>query len=468
MFSYRMSGDGEAIQKSDDSLSRAEGRKLMTMLVLLLVASSYVIPMLLKGPAKTKPKVKLGNSLAPEVLIDLRKRRETLPEAPIPFKEDREIPSGAQDFVRDRLEDETFHYYVHMAHSLGKDGFKTEPETIVYESLATPEGCAKARGKVTKLRGRLVSYDQRVLNVWPNPSGLAWVWLALFHASDNHLYYVVITDKTIEPNVGRHYGDALEVEAVFAKGFEYTPAQKTRGEAIRLPVFVGHHFRKVRSKTYEEAYPWQLAWAMAVIMLVTCVAAALLLWFQSRGDKEFEKTHASLRQRRFKRKLGRLEKGNKAADNAKSAEDGNEARPAEDGNDAEPADDAKPAEGGDEAKAGDDAKPTEGGDEAKPADDAKPAEGGDEAEPTDDAKSAEGGDEAKPADDAKPAEGGDQAKAADDAKPAEGGDEAKPAEGGDEAEPADDAKPAEGGDEAKAADGAEAPDETKPDADAKG
>ena len=174
---------------------------------------------------------------------------------------------------------------------------KQKDDKIPYTDYLDLDKCAANRGKVQRLYGRILSYWQRVLDQYPNNSGLAWVWQA-FVQTDDGIFMVVITDKNSEPEIGRNTGDSIEIDAVFAKGYRYTSSKKG---TLSVPLLVGRDFKRIRSATYDEAYPLPLVYAMTFITLFMIFGAVAVHYYYKRTDRHVREQRNSLRRKRLER-----------------------------------------------------------------------------------------------------------------------------------------------------------------------
>lgn len=286
---------------AQDAFSKNEGRKLLVMAVLLLISIFYVGKLILPKQIEQEAK-EIGRGLPDQVLIQLQQRAGAVEEEPVPFKEDQGLVEGIVDFQQDVLEDDTLYYYLHKMTTETPESLAAKVEPMPYQGFADDDKRKALRGKVRRINGRIVDYWQRVLERYPNDAKLAWVWQAYVESEDGH-FMVIMTDKKIEPAVGRFIGDAVSVDAMFVKGYQYTPRdEKKRRGAIRVPLFMGRDFKIIRTRTYEEAYPYPIAYAMVVVSAGVFVILVFALLYFRRNDRDFEAQHRSMRRRRFQRK----------------------------------------------------------------------------------------------------------------------------------------------------------------------
>jgi len=208
------------------------------------------------------------------------------------------------------MEDNIFYYFLHRVHGeSGESLTRQKAEFPEYRSLVNPEVCQRYRGQVKRLNGRLLSYWQRVLERYPNDAGLAWVWQA-FMQTDEGMFMVVITDKQIEPEVGRLTGDSVQIDAVFVKGYEYT-AQKD--VVLRVPLFVGRDFKRLTTRSYQEAYPYPIVYAMVFILGLLGISALFVHLYFRRVDKGLQTQRFALTRKRVEKMVR-----NKSAEHAAS------------------------------------------------------------------------------------------------------------------------------------------------------
>lgn len=279
-----------------EALSRAEGRKLVVMFVLFVICSAFAVQLLLPEP-KRPDDAPRGIPLTEEEMQEMDKR--FIAEVKIkPFVENENVEKTAQDFAQDQFEDDIFHYYIHKVHQSTDQELASQfsGENIKYTDFNDLEKIQENRGKVQRLAGRILSYWQRVLQRWPNNSGLAWVWQAMVQTDDG-IYMVVITDKDFEPEIGRLHGDSIEIDAVFIKGYQYSSKKGT----LRMPLMAGRDFKRIRSATYDESYPLPLAYAMTIITLIMIFGGFLIHFYYKRADKSMGQHRASLRRKRMER-----------------------------------------------------------------------------------------------------------------------------------------------------------------------
>lgn len=294
---------GKLSQEEAEAFSRQEGRKVIVMCVLFGITAVYVTQLLFPGPIERKKQ--FGKKLDDQVMVQLKKKMQEQGTEVKPFVQNPGVLESAKDFELDQFEDTTLHYFLHRVHNKEtKESLEKQcldVDSIQYKSFVKPEKCAEMRGRTLRLNGRIISSWQRVLATYPNDSGLAWVWQHLMQ-DNNGIYMVVITDKDSEPEIGRTNGDIVQIDAVFCKGYRFSSENKGN---LAVPLVVGRDFKRMRTKTYDEAYPYPLAYAMTAITLFMVLGAFILFTVISRSDKEFNKQQIALRKQRLSRALNK-------------------------------------------------------------------------------------------------------------------------------------------------------------------
>jgi len=283
-----------------DGLGSGEGRKLVVMCVLLAISGIYVLQLI--RPKRVKPPPpKHGRRLDEQIVVKLEQK--TKKQKAKAFVNDPSVLKSAKDFQIDQVEDEAYHYVLNMVHSRSPEEMAAAVEKVPYKAYKDKKGLEATRGKTVRVVGRLLDYWQRVLDRYPNPSGLAWIWEGVLK-TDTGLYMVAITDKQIEPAIGHRYGDAVEFEGVFIKAHAFSTNDPTGKRPTRAyPYLVGRSFRRVNMKTYEEAYPRPLASMLLLVVLALLAVGGLIHLLTRRGEADKRERRNTLARKRLERSL---------------------------------------------------------------------------------------------------------------------------------------------------------------------
>ena len=324
-------------------MSRSESRKLLLMGAALLLLVAWIVQSGLSGPAggegpegiPVRPGPRPGASALPPpglrqdsraVLETLRRVEEerlraeaeapadpsaptTSPGAPEPaappaaqppaaparsaaaqaFVYDPEVVAQTVDGEIDLVEEPAFYQVLARVHFLSEDEVARAPAELGafdWTDLHTPEGVAKARGKFLTVRGRFwIPLWQRVLERYPNETGteVAWVWQGIFR-SQNRGFFVTITDKNLEPEIGPE-GDEVELTVALLKAFRF---KALNGEVMSYPHVIARSIRRVEPPPARDPMNDPMLWGAVGVILVIGLVVFAYAKGSSRGERRFE------------------------------------------------------------------------------------------------------------------------------------------------------------------------------------
>ena len=324
----------ESDTHSKQLLSRSEGRKLFVMAVVLITMVVYLfrtgfktadpndtsgIPITLPGmsepyelPSQDPAKARDALLRSEAAKAEAAKTQGVAPEQAPAFQFDPKILQTVKEGGPEALnvvEEPAFYHLCALVHGMSDEGLRAAPKTLgtwKWTGLRSPEGRVAARGKFATLQGRfLIPLTQRVLETYPNEAGLVWVWQGILRVQ-NRGYFVTITDKNFEPEIGLA-GTIIEVDAAFLKGHAYESQRGT----VQLPHVVVKSFRKVKPVAEWDYMNSEIVWGAVIAFFVTTLLMVLYALRSRRSAAEFD----SWRQKRLASK-----KAGKPKDSSKGAE----------------------------------------------------------------------------------------------------------------------------------------------------
>jgi hypothetical protein len=307
-------------------MSRAEGRKLFVMVAVLLVMIGYLFQSSFKVPVEGETGIpvraappighagpyqdaaKALDTLRAQERADEAKRRgvSEIPSVQAEYRFDQAVLDRVEDYGLDVVEETgLYHLAAHMRRQSDEELAKSaKDEPWDWTALRTPEGRKASRGKVRTLQGRfLIPLWQRVLERYPNEIGVAWVWQGIFRVQ-NRGYYVTITDKTFEPEIGPS-GTIIEFEAAFLKGHAYDTEQGIK----RFPHVVVKKMRKVAPRPEWDYMNSEIVWGA----MLAFVVGGFLVFLYARGSAKSGKEFDAWRHKRLTSKKAGTPKGGEPA-----------------------------------------------------------------------------------------------------------------------------------------------------------
>ena len=289
-------------------MSRSEGRKVFVMLALLVVMGAYTFRGAFhKSPGPSDP-LQEGVPVKPpganpgpighagpyqdarKALETLRKheeaKRKGAPISSASFTFDPEKLQEVQDGALDVVDEPALYHLAAYVRSLSDEDVQQELETKgswTWKQLNTETGRDAARGKFKTIQGRfLIPLWQRVLERYPNEADLAWVWQGIFRVQ-NRGYFVTITDKNFEPEIGLS-GTIVELDAAFLKGHAYESELGVK----RMPHVVARSMRKVTPPKQWDYMNSELIWGSVVAFALIGALVFAYARASSRSEKKFD------------------------------------------------------------------------------------------------------------------------------------------------------------------------------------
>jgi len=267
-------------------LTRNEGRKLFVMAVVLITMVIYLfqsgfktddpnqggVPITLPGIGMTTEPHELPTQDPVKVRDALLRSEDAKTGGAKPAAEFTYDPKILQTVLEggpealNVVEEPALYHLAALVHGMSDEELAAAPKTHgtwTWTSLRSPEGRVAARGKFRRIQGRfLIPLTQRVLETYPNEADLVWVWQGILRVQ-NRGYFVTITDKNFEPEIGPA-GTIIEVDAAFLKGHAY----ESRRGVVQLPHVIVKKFHKVTPPKDWDYMNSELIWGAVIAFVI--------------------------------------------------------------------------------------------------------------------------------------------------------------------------------------------------------
>jgi hypothetical protein len=317
-------------------MTRNEGRKLFVMGVVLITMVVYLfksgfktddpnqggVPITLPGIGMTSEPHELPTQDPVKVRDALQRSEDAKKTAAKPASEFKYDPKVLQTVIEGKeegkglnlVEEPALYHLAALVHGMSDEELASAHKTHgtwTWSSLRSPEGRVAARGKFRRLQGRfLIPLTQRVLETYPNEADLVWVWQGILRVQ-NRGYFVTITDKNFEPEIGPA-GTIIEVDAAFLKGHAY----ESRRGIVQLPHVIVKKFHKVAPPKEWDYMNSELIWGAVVAFFV----GAFLMVVYARRSRASAAQFDDWRQKRLASKKAGTPKAEAKAQEPKSEE----------------------------------------------------------------------------------------------------------------------------------------------------
>ena len=267
-------------------LTRNEGRKLFVMAVVLITMVIYLfqsgfktddpnqggVPITLPGIGMTTEPHELPTQDPVKVRDALQRSEDAKSGGAKPATKFTYDPKILQTVLEggpealNVVEEPALYHLAALVHGMSDEELAAAPKTHgtwTWASLRSPEGRVAARGKFRRIQGRfLIPLTQRVLETYPNEADLVWVWQGILRVQ-NRGYFVTITDKNFEPEIGPA-GTIIEVDAAFLKGHAY----ESRRGVVQLPHVIVKKFRKLAPPKQWDYMNSELIWGAVIAFVI--------------------------------------------------------------------------------------------------------------------------------------------------------------------------------------------------------